>query len=375
MNKLYKLKYKNISDLLLSDINKKDDSGEFLVSKNLVKDFANANFDIKLDDNIYISSSNDRILVYRMNGAIKILMIDFSNPEDICVSEIAKRDLSDEDRLYSLASEVILAIKFTFDLINIYDSKKIKIIKGKFYDKIKIKNSKVEVLVYSETSNSNYSILKLENRVEFMDNKPNKTVITIPSKLYPLPNDNPIKIFSSENTEDIQDNKINELLTDVEFRPGYCYTNSDKVIKILKDNNFKNKIEFFSGWLYSIGNMVHHAWVVIDDKHLIDTSIMIEDEYYEKMIEKYEKGENFKLSRNEIAKEVVKVIKSSVSFKEKYGYGKVLKDNLYIGVKTNSMEARKSFNDLINREPNHPNYKNVDSNGGNKTLDLIYDKM
>lgn len=65
---------------------------------------------------------------------------------------------------------------------------------------------------------------------------------------------------------------------------------------------------------------------------------------------------------------------SKESFHKKYMYGRILdNNNIYIGVKSNSIEARKSFIDLLNKNPNHPDYLNMNKEtGSNETLDLIY---
>ncbi len=65
---------------------------------------------------------------------------------------------------------------------------------------------------------------------------------------------------------------------------------------------------------------------------------------------------------------------SKESFYKKYMYSRSLdNNNIYIGVKSNSIEARKSFIDLLNKNPNHLDYLNMNKEtGSNEILDLIY---
>lgn len=375
MNKMYNLKYKSVLDLLYDKSFNIECKEHLDISKDNLDDFINSKFDIKLGSSIYITTINNKIHIYKLDGSIKVLLIVFSNLDDVALTNIAKKNFTNKEDIDKLLIEVVFAIKYTLNLNKIKNTKNVKTINGKFYDKLKVKNSKVEVLAYNETLESNYSVISSKDKVEFIDNRPNKTIMTIPTKLYPLPNSNTIKVFTSENTEQLGDDSISVLLTNKVFKPGFCYTNADEIIDILKSNNISNKVEFYSGWLYSINNMIHHAWVVIDDKHIIDTSIAVEDKYYDKIINNFEKGEDVIVNREEIANETIELTNSAKPFKEKYCYGKVLRDNIYVGVKTNSTEARVSFNELLKREPNHPNYKNITPTGSNKTLDLIYKKI
>lgn len=111
------------------------------------------------------------------------------------------------------------------------------------------------------------------------------------------------------------------------------------------------------------------------DLYILDVAFFRGDTAYEDFIKKSEKGEVAEINRELVSDNVVNFVRQNIDFKRKYGYGKILNNYLYIGVKTNSMEARKSFNSLIEKHPDHPNYRNLNQKRSNKTLDLVYKKL
>ena len=116
--------------------------------------------------------------------------------------------------------------------------------------------------------------------------------------------------------------------------------------------------------------MVHHDWVVIDGKYIIDTSVLKKEEEKQKAISDKEFGIPHTINRNVIAKEIVRLISEDIPFTEKYQCGKIINDNIYIGVKSNISEAGLSFNDLIDKVPDHKDYNNINPDGSNETLNL-----
>lgn len=92
----------------------------------------------------------------------------------------------------------------------------------------------------------------------------------IGGKLYPLGARRKEKrVFTHENTKRISDSDLEALMREVhkqrDFRSGYCYTTTTRVVMNALHNGWP-KIQYFSGWLtISGGEPLHHAWAVLGD--------------------------------------------------------------------------------------------------------------
>lgn len=373
MKEIYSLKYSNIQDIFTDKITK-DALENISDMDTAIDDFINGDYNIVFNKTVLLSSKNKKIYLYILSGDIKSLYAIFDK-NDLELTELGKKEFKDDNFLNTAMLEVYFAIYFVHEFRKIENSRMVKSIKSKFYKKFKIKNSKIEVFKYEKTEDTEYIVENNGHSTTFLVNNYKKTIFTVPSKLYPLPNNNEIHIFTKDNTEELENDDISEILSNETFVSGFCYQNADKIITKIKKANLNYKVDFYSGWIYRLGNMTHHAWVVINDKHLLDVAFFRNDNIFNDFIEKSEKGEVVEINREVVSDNVVNLIKSNSEFKEKYGYGKLLDDFLYIGVKTNSTQARESFNSLLRKHPDHPDYTNLNSNRSNKTLDLIYKKL
>lgn len=336
-----------------------------------------------LNDNMYITYSNENINILKtINFGRQITLLTYDG-EDIKESDCYKETIKSNNVSNSESETLIKALirnalnfsLFTYCLLkddnfenNKRSSKNYKVINTTDYTQVKFKKLSVEIKIYDKIK----GLCKYEvndNTVKIISNTLIQDIKTVPSNLYPLPNKD-FKIFTSENTSDLKDDKVSELLSDLEIMIGGCYTNSTNITKILKDNNINAK--FYSGWLLRLNKMIHHAWVVIDDNHLIDVSILKKEDD----IIDLEFLNNPKPNNPNLIETLSKLIEEKIPFKDKYYYGKVSRYSaIYIGSETTPMEARKSFNDLIRAIPNHPDYQNVDENGVNQTQRALYKKI
>lgn len=94
-----------------------------------------------------------------------------------------------------------------------------------------------------------------------------KGTCAFPSVKYPL-NGKP-EVFSVENTEQIMDSKMIEVIDQQEFCIGRCYTNTRKMVAALRDAGYE--ATSYVGWLLFSENQtpVHHCWTMVGN-HLID---------------------------------------------------------------------------------------------------------
>lgn len=328
-----------------------------------------------------IMHNGDRVLFLKVKETGTYEITEYLNDTFIKANESEKSKHKFISNLITHAVSMLFFIyicntKLRFNNLNERQPKDFKVIKSKFYKTVVIKKCDVEFKVYNSEEEM-LTIIHEEGKVNLFNNE-TKILKTIPSSMYPLSSTNNIKVFTHNNTEELPNDVINDMLTGNIFRTGYCYTNTDTILEILnKSNNLKDRVKFYEGWLYRYGQMTHHGWTVIDDKYVIDPSIF-RIEVEEEIIDK----KNIKEGKVSIIgngnKMVVKMRKimndTKIPFKEKYGYGNVLSPyDVYVGVEANSTIARNVYRDLIRKYPNHPDYLNVDKKTGlNETQKKIY---
>lgn len=193
--------------------------------------------------------------------------------------------------------------------------------------------------------------------------KNGKEQFNIPNKFYPLPNKNKICLFHNNNTKDIEEvdmiNILNEKLSKEEFKIGHCYSNSDKIIEILNNEHFI----FFGGWVFIKDMPIHHSWVVYKNS-IIDVGMTQKDLPLENIPTIHDKlglAAKFKANLNE-----------KIPFVNKYLIGKVHSSRLYIGVPCTIIESANSFNCLMEKlDWKHPSYPNLSKNKRATNMQLL----
>lgn len=380
MRKMYDLKYKSMKSIYENTIilclkNRSElEKATELTPDEIISKFIDSDYDIKVNKRGYISKDKDFVIFYLINPACKSLICKIGRDGTTEYTEIGKNQFSNTYTQEILKTEIMYAIRATVMIDTLYGLNKLKEIRGKFKNKLKLKGVDIECSLYPENE-QDYLIEKSVSKVSIMVNNFSKVLKTIPSKEYPLPNNNEIRVFMSSNTEDIKDSAISDCLGKYEFEPGRCYSNSEKIMKILKDNNIENKIEFYGGWLLTLGQMIHHGWIVVDDNHVIDVGLFRDGDDTTDLIKDEEMGIPHPINKKRNAELAVRNVKSKKPFKEKYQYGKVFKDAVYIGVKSNREESLNSYRELMDKIPNHPDYANLKQDGSNETLDMIMKMM
>lgn len=190
----------------------------------------------------------------------------------------------------------------------------------------------------------------------------NNIVITIPSQLYPL-SGSP-EIFYQENTEACTDQQIQEIFDNTEAHMGFCYTNIENLaVNLRKAGVLKQRYKTYIGWLF-IGEQlpIHHAFLVVDNKHLLDFSAsQIHEQlllhYTPKEIETFTRDE----LRNNLANEFIKEQEKPHS--QRAAFGKALPSYVYIASQCKPNQGRLQFNKLIKSHPNHPCIRNTAPSG------------
>lgn len=197
-----------------------------------------------------------------------------------------------------------------------------------------------------------------------------KSVI-MPTDMYPLAN-NDIHVFSDENLEEITDKEVLDVIDQVPYKIGHCYTNSQNIVDALAKVGVEACI--YCGWAFvSLSELpFFHCWVMLDDTHLIDLA----NDYIRKLNYVYDvygdESKHFTRDRWRYAFVEATKFLSSLPNSERCCIG--MADNkIYVGCPVkNANEARRLYNYLIGKFPNHESIEDVNKNTQRTPLQEMY---
>lgn len=170
----------------------------------------------------------------------------------------------------------------------------------------------------------------------------------IGSSLFPLRDILTVKCFTFANTESFIHDDISKIIDINDFEIGHCYTNSEK-IRLISDN-FGVEAVYYAGWVFLRNELpIHHAWCVIDGRHVIDMGFSDRDFRFQ---EKLKYDPNFR----ERYAENVAYRRANIRRSKDCVMGKVPESILYVGCPDDIESARKLYRDTIKRHPNHVSY-------------------
>lgn len=204
-----------------------------------------------------------------------------------------------------------------------------------------------------------------KQRYEYLSNDGH--AICIPSKEYPI--NEKEEIFLEENTEEITDRAILNIIDSVPYKVGQCYTNADAIIKTLQEHKIKAKM--YVGWMIIHNELPqHHSWVVLQNKYLIDLSADIDNIHH--FLQSLENAEAMTIdeTREKLAHFLQEIIQQPHS--HRLHLGKVSKSLLYIGCPCSKEKGVRIFNELMEKYPNHPCFISTDASGRTKTQTLLH---
>lgn len=221
---------------------------------------------------------------------------------------------------------------------------------------------------------SSFSISPSENnrKVHF---KLNKSKYVIPSKLFPLVKPSQMRVFTKESVSPIELNieQIKNIMEKCNFRLGSCYDNAEMFDNLSKVEQVEG-VEVYSGWLFSTDDFpVHHVWIVVDGNSIIDGTILKNS--MNVLLELGIKfSDNPSLIRTEYVKKLKELWKAQIPNYEKFIFGEIPGNFLYIGCPSTAQEARDVFRKLSSSFPNHPAYgaKGMNQNGLSDLQKEIY---
>jgi hypothetical protein len=183
----------------------------------------------------------------------------------------------------------------------------------------------------------------------------------IGSKLFPVNQISKAQVFYKDNTEIIDNIILSEKIDKLcDFETGRCYTNTEQIVQVGK--MLKLNIEFYAGWIFLNNHPIHHGWAVLNG-NVIDVGLCIKELEIMSQVNMLNEG-----WRKEIAPKLVKLKNMKIPAHEKYIFGKVPKSIVYVGCPDTRENAIKTFQQLIQRYPNHPSYQHKGQNAFGRSL-------
>lgn len=196
-------------------------------------------------------------------------------------------------------------------------------------------------------------IIKKANRVIY---KVSGETISIPSRMYPLESDS-FQYFDADNTSEIVDERIIAIFDSINPEVGRCFTNAENLCTALQKEGYP--AEQYVGWLF-MGNElpVHHSFVVLDG-HILDLSISLKSEDFEKLDSITVKCKTKDEARERIAEYILQ--KEQLPNHQRCVFGVVDEAYHYIGAQGTREDGIKRNKELRKIYPQHPCFQDVKS--------------
>ncbi len=187
------------------------------------------------------------------------------------------------------------------------------------------------------------------------------------TRMFPVADIDDVRIYDLSNTEPFSNEELSRIIDINEFEIGHCYTNAEKIRLICE--KLEIPVEYFSGWLFvpNQENPLHHAWAVIDKKHLIDMGFSERDIKFQKKIQGDPRW------RERFAEETARR-RATIRRSKDCVMGKVPEGMKYVGSPDEINSAKKIFRDLIKRYPKHISYrkKGMNPTGASPIQEMVW---
>jgi len=274
-----------------------------------------------------------------------------------------------------LERTLLKVISTSFVLAYLTDTRQHKCKKkhGTFYNIYEMKDAPISMKRY-ECGTDLFYVKEGHNKVSFVCNYVKRVQFSLPNETFIMPNHNPVKVFYEKNTMDIEDvRELNEMLHSVPESLGKCYSTCEAILQAAQKGYAKeHKVEYYAGWMYYIHayKLTHHAWIVMDDKHIIDMTIKKSGKMIEFM-NKSQNGEYMEFSRELLAQWMHDEIEENAPFSKYHFCGKTA-ECIYIGTQCTKDEAVTSFHNAMSK--GLPGYANTPNGGYENKLQKLYNQ-
>lgn len=208
-------------------------------------------------------------------------------------------------------------------------------------------------------------IIKKANRVIY---KVSGETINIPSRMYPLEADS-FKCFDADNTRKIVDEKIKDIFDSIKPEVGRCFTNAEILCVALNKAGYP--AEQYIGRLFMGDELpVHHSFVVLDG-YILDLSISLKSEDFEKLDSITVKCKTKDEARERIAEYILQ--KEQLPNHQRCVFGVVDETYHYIGAPGTREDGIKRNKELRKIYPQHPCFQDV-KNGTTRGQEILLRK-
>lgn len=190
--------------------------------------------------------------------------------------------------------------------------------------------------------------------------------VNIPSVMWPL--SGPYEVFNFNNCELIENIAVKEIVNRMEYHIGHCYSNAEAVTDALLKAGFNAKM--YVGWLFLGCNQhpIHHAWTVLDKRHVIDLADDLALQSFNK--ETFDKAET-ETERRQMLLSFTKWARQMPHTDRCTPFGIPAPSLLYIGSECDRKTGIDIYNNLIAVYPNHPCAERVQASGMTRMQELF----
>lgn len=208
-------------------------------------------------------------------------------------------------------------------------------------------------------------IIKKKDRVIY---KVNGETISIPSRMFPLESDS-FQCFDADSTSEIVDEKVIAVFDSLKPEVGRCFTNAENLCTALQKEGYP--AEQYVGWLFMGDELpVHHSFVVLDG-HILDLSISLKSEDFEKLDSITVKCKTKDEARERIAEYILQ--KEQLPNHQRCVFGVVDETYHYIGAPGTREDGIKRNKELRKIYPQHPCFQDV-KNGTTRGQEILLRK-
>ena len=198
--------------------------------------------------------------------------------------------------------------------------------------------------------------------------------IITPTEYYPL-SDKSFRIFHSGNCKATTDPTVISCFDSVKHIPGHCYSMADELHDKLNKCGIPSTI--WCGWHF-VSNRppIHHCWVTVGENSETLLDIQENCDHIAAILQghSFNSDEEYRIF---LADTLSSELKRGVKNSEKCAPLGIPSHNVfYVGSRVSSGDAaRKIYNDLTKKYPDHPNARNLYNNGMTPFQKMVYDRI
>lgn len=175
--------------------------------------------------------------------------------------------------------------------------------------------------------------------------------VIIPTVMYPL--NGPAEVFTFRNCIKVTDSKVLEIFDQIPYQIGRCYTNAEAMTSALIAEGYS--AQTYAGWYFTSGSdtPIHHCWTVLDGQSVLDLADDLSLMCCDGNIQNFRNAKS-RAERIALNVDFQRWASRFPNQKRCMYVGEPTPFTLYVGCPCSADEARKIYNALVAKYPNHP---------------------